>query len=222
MSQGARALGFAAATAALVLAVGVLGPKLLGAAAGPEAELVTRLKRLERPGVEWTVAGGRLRADSVSFQRISVALDADGQGATVTSTLDYVGRFVRPDGSSTGVSSLGLERARYRFLRDEWAPEAGDAPRLTAIVDALEGRRVTLNAQALPAEPGLEALAALRQRRYWSADWYVRSERDEVLVSEAYRLEGEAPERPVDEKGTRRLVLRPAPGGLFTFPHGLM
>lgn len=223
MSQGFRALGFLATTAALVLAVAVLGPRLLGVAAGPETELVSRLKNLERVGLELSVAGGTLHAAQLSFQRISVVVDADGRGATVTSTLDLIGNFERPgDPRRTKISSLGLERARYRYRDDAWAPESSDAPRLLGILAALEARRAALNREALPADAGLESLADLTRRVYTSEAWFIRSEREDVTVSEDYRLEGNRPARPVDEKGTRRLSLAEDGAGMFTFPGGLM
>ena len=223
MSQGFRALGFLAATAALVLAVAVLGPRLLGVAAGPETELVSRLKNLERVGFDLPVAGGTLHAAQLSFQRISVVVDADGLGATVTSTLDLTGNFERPgEPLRTKVSSLGLERARYRYRDDAWAPESSDAPRLLGILAALEARRASLNRAELPADAGLDELAGMTRRVYTSEAWFIRSEREDVTVSEDFRLEGDRPERPVDEKGTRRLSLAEDSAGLFTFPGGLM
>lgn len=223
MSQGSRALGFLAATAALVLAVAVLGPRLLGVAAGPETELVSRLKNLERAGLDLPVAGGTLHAAQLSFQRISVVVDADGLGATVTSTLDLTGNFERPgEPLRTKVSSLGLERARYRYRDDAWAPESSDAPRLVGILAALEARRASLNRPELAADAGLESLAGMTHRVYTSEAWFIRSEREDVTVSEDYRLEGSRPERPVDEKGTRRLSLAEDSAGMFTFPGGLM
>ncbi|MEW6430716.1 MAG: hypothetical protein AB1730_04335 [Myxococcota bacterium] len=224
MSQGSRAAGFLAATAALVVAVAVLGPRLLGVAAGPEAALITRLKSLERTGLELPLdAQVTLHAARVSFQRISVTMDADGQGATVTSTLDLDGNLERAgQPERTKVSSLGLERARYRFRDGDWAPASSDAPRLLAIVRALEARRTLLNRAELPADAGLDALRGMTRRVYSSEAWYIRSERGDVLVSEDYRLEGDRPGRPVDERGTRRLSLAEDDAGLFTFPGGLM
>jgi hypothetical protein len=224
MSQGARALTFLGVTAALALVVAVLGPRLLGAAAGPEAELVTRLKSAERAGLALPVEGlGTLHATQLSYQRISVVLDADGQGATVTSTLDLEGNVERPGAvPRTRVSSLGLERARYRFVEGAWVPERSDAPRLTAILRALEARRRLLNQPTLPPDAGLEALALLTRRSYSSEAWFIRSEREDVTVSEDFRLQGDEPHRPVDERGTRRLRLWEDGSGLFTFPDGLM
>ncbi|HQR46579.1 MAG TPA: hypothetical protein PK598_11280, partial [Thermoanaerobaculia bacterium] len=50
----------------------------------------------------------------------------------------------------------------------------------------------------------IPALLALTHRVSTREAWYSRSEREDVTVSEDYRLEGQRPERPVDEKGTRR------------------
>jgi len=223
MSQAQRFLGFLAATVALVVAVAVLGPRLLGVAAGPEVELVTRLKAFERTGLELPVGAlGTLHGANVNFQRLSVTLDADGQGATVTSTLDLTGNFERGPTSRTTVSSLGLERARYRFRDGAWEPETSDAPRLLAILSALETRRRALEGDAVPPDAGAESLEGMTRRVYTSEAWFIRSERGDVLVSEDYRLEGQRPERPVDEKGTRRLSLVEDAAGLFNFPGGIM
>lgn len=224
MSQAQRALGFLAATVGLALAVAVLGPRLLGAAAGPEAELVTHLKTIERTGLSLALPGvGTLYGTQVGFQRISVTLDADGQGATVTSTLDFTGNLAREgELDRTRVSSLGLERARYRWLDGAWAPESSDAPRLSSILSALEARRRFLDSGDLPPDAGLDAVRDMTRRVYTSEAWYVRSERGEVLVSEDYRLEGDLPDRPVDERGTRRLTLVEDTEGMFNFPGPIM
>lgn len=224
MSQAQRALGFLAATVGLALAVAVLGPRLLGAAAGPEAELVTRLKTVERNGLTLALPGvGTLHGTALAFQRISVTLDADGQAATVTSTLDFTGNLAREgELERTRVSSLGLERARYRWTDGDWVPESTDAPRLSAILAALEARRRFLDSGALPPDAGLDALREMTRRVYTSEAWYVRSERGEVLVSEDYRLQGDRPDRPVDERGTRRLSLVEDTAGMFNFPGPIM
>lgn len=215
--QGQRFLAFVVATAALGLVVAVLGGRLLDAAAGPEAELVTRLKHLERRGLELPLDGGVLRSQRLQYQRLSVQLDADGQGATVTGTLDFTGALVRAGAAApTTVSSLGLERARYRYAEGEWRPETSDAPRLAALCEALEARRLRLEAAAVPGDAGL-ALAAISGRAWRSLAWYLRSEREVVVVSEDYRLTGDAPERPIDERGTRRLELVEAGAGGFGF-----
>lgn len=222
MSQdGARALGFVVATVALVLVVVVFGGTLLGAASGPENELITALKRAEQPGTAFD-ASGRLVGQKVSYQRLSVLVAEDGASAVVTGTLDFTGH--RDD---IAVSSLGFERVK--FVRDgaDWRPVEGLAPRLSAIVRALERRRRALERGEIPAAVGLDEAEAeryrrLEGRRFEVQAWFIRSERDEVEVAEDYRLRGTLPERPVDERATRRLSLKQEPSGEFLFPRGLL
>ncbi len=222
MSQEfSRFLGFAAATGALVLVVLVFGQRLIFSAAGPDAAIVTRLKQLERDGLDITTDGGQLIGSKLQYQRISVVIDADGRGASVTSTLDFTGLLRRDGVSDTKVSSLGLERARYRLTDDEWLPEKSDAPRLVDIVIALEQRRLAITAGA-PAPDGGVVYGELRERVWRSQSWFIRSERDDVEVAEDYRLTGSTPERPVDEKATRRLSLREDSAQVFSFPGGIM
>lgn len=207
-------LGFAAAVGALVLVVSVLGERFLFSVSGPETAIITRLKRLEREGLEIVAPVGTLTGAKLQYQRISVALDADGQGALVTSTLDFTGVLKRGDGAETKVSSLGLERARYRLKEEAWLPEINDAPRLVSIITALDERRVAINAGA--------AYAEVQNRRWVSQAWFIRSERDDVEVAEDYRLTGSTPDKPIDEKSTRRLSLREDGAQRFSFPGGIM
>ncbi|MGV3621996.1 MAG: hypothetical protein ACO1OB_14335 [Archangium sp.] len=206
-------LGFAVAVIALVLIVGALGEKFLFSVSGPETAIITRMKQLERDGLEITADAGTLLGSKLQFQRISVALDADGQGALVTSTLDFTGVLKRTD-SETKVSSLGLEKARYRLKDEDWLPETNDAPRLLSIITALDERRVAINGGA--------AYPEIQNRRWVSQAWFIRSERDDVEVAEDYRLTGNTPDKPIDEKSTRRLSLREDAAQRFSFPGGIM
>lgn len=97
-----RFLGFLAATAAVGLVIAVLGSRFLGVASGADGAIITHLKKLERDGTEQQLAFGELRAPRLRFDRISVALDADGAGATVTSTLDFTGEAAGPAGLPPG------------------------------------------------------------------------------------------------------------------------
>lgn len=210
-----RFLGFIAATAALGLTLAVFGQRLLGAAGGPQGELVTRLKTFETQGLRVELDGGVLLGPRPNFQRLSVVLEADGTEAVVTSTLDFTGTFSRPGPlPPTKVSSLGLERARYVYRDGEWTPVAGDVPRLVGIVQALEGRRRALGGPQ--ADGGV--FPEVTQRTWRSEAWYLRSEREEVLVTEDFRLQGQAPERPVDERGSTRLTLVERGDASFSFP----
>lgn len=217
-----RFLGFLAAAAALGLVIAVFGSQLLGSAAGPDGAIITRLKKLERDGVEHELPWARLLGPKLQFERISVVLDADGQGATVTSTLDFTGELRRPGHASTKVSSLGLERARYRLVDGDWVPKSTDFPRLVLILEALERRRAAIDRAEVQPDGGVP-FGKVSRRVYSSLAWYIRSEREDVTASEDYRLEGTEPDRPVDEKATRRLSLREdTRTGLFSFPDGIM
>lgn len=206
-----------AAVAALVVVV----PRLLGAAAGPEVEIITALKRTEQRGLALTVPGSsaQLLSQQHHFARITVNVAPGGQRAVAWATLDFTGSM-----GSTEVSSLGVERVPFVLKEGEWVPERGAAPRLVAVVSALEARRRALEAgdvaalsvllapeAAGGAEEGgqeeLEGLLALQRRRYRARAWYLRLERDEATVSEQWRLEGDLPSRPVDERGQRQLSL---------------
>lgn len=216
-----RFLAFLAATAALGLVLAVAGQRLLGSAAGPDGAMVTHLKKLERTGFEVELRFGQLLAPKLQFQRISIVLDADGQGATVTSTLDLTGELRRLRKPTTRVSSLGLERTRYRLRDGEWEPDGPVCPRLISILQALERRRDALERGEALTDGGFP-WPDLSARSYSSLAWFIRSEREDVTVSEDFQLRGNTPERPVDEKGTRRLSLREDNAGLFSFPDGIM
>ena len=220
-----------AALALLVLVV----PRLLGAAAGPEAEIITALKSTERGGLELTLpgAGAMLVSREHHFARITVNVEPGGQRAVAWATLDFTGRL-----GPTQISSLGVERVPFVRRGTSWRPEGLTAPRLAAVVAKLEARRRALESgdrEALEAlrapeaaadsgaggEAEVEKVLALQRRRYHAKAWYLRLERDEAVASEEWRLEGELPSRPVDEQGQRRLSLIRS-GEEFLFSPGLM
>lgn len=228
-----RAVGFFVAVA-LVGAGGVLlATRLLGLAAGPENEIITVLKRTEPDNLALPVPGSDrlLNSKHHQFDRLSVTVDAAARAATALATLDFTGTF-----GETQVSSLGVEKVRFEYQALSWRPVGGFAPRLTGICAALERRRQALEAGDVPRlaaltgaqseaqvleDPAVRQVLKVTQRRYRALAWYVRAERDEVLVSEEYLLSGSLPERPVEEQGTRRLVLT-RNGGEFSFSAGLM
>lgn len=217
-----RFLGFLAAFAALALIIAVFGSRFLGSAGGPDGAIITHLKKLERSGVEHELPWARLLGPKLQFERISVVLDADAQGATVTSTLDFTGELQRPGLLSTKVSSLGLESARYQLVDGDWLPQGTDFPRLLRILEALERRRVALERAEVQPDGGVP-YPGVSKRTYQGLAWYIRSEREDVLVSEDFRFQGTAPDRPVDEKATRRLSLHEdSSTGLFSFPDGIL
>ncbi len=208
----------------LVLAGAALGvllvPRLLGVAAGPEAEIITVLKSTERDGLSLTLPGVAepLRSRKHHFARITVNVEPGGERAVAWATLDFDGQLGR-----TGISSLGVERVPFVRRGREWVPANLAAPRLAAVVRTLEARRRALEAgdrQTLAGllAPGMEAstgggeaelarVMELQRRRYRAETWLLRLERDEAVATEAWRLEGQLPSRPVDEKGQRRFSL---------------
>jgi len=228
-----RALGFFVAVALVGTCGVLLATRVLGLAAGPENEIVTVLKRTERDGLALTVPGSDqpLNAKHHQFDRLSVTVDPAARTATALATLDFTGTF-----GETQVSSLGVEKIRFEYRALAWKPADGFAPRLSGICAALERRRRALEAGDVPRlsaltgqqgeaqvleDPAVRHVLGVTRRRYRALAWYVRSERDQVLVSEEYLLSGSLPDRPVEEQGTRRLVLN-RNGGEFSFSAGLM
>ena len=219
----------------LLLALGatlaVFAPRFLGAAAGPEAEIITALKETEAYGMTLAIPGSDipLKSQKHRFARITVVVEPGGKRAEAHATLDFDGTL-----GPTQVGTAGVERVPFVFRDGDWEPEGTAAPRLVAVVTALEGRRRALqaaNADALarlaaPGTPGVggpewEELRQMRARGYRAEAWYVRLERDEAVVTEHWRLQGTLPARPVDTRGERQLSLT-LRGDEFLFSPGLM
>ena len=230
--EARKALLFFTVTAAVGIGVVMFGTRVLGLAAGAESEIITLVKKTESTELSLPLAGASepLRSTRHHFERLVVEADPETRSAQVVTTLDFEGRF-----GDTTVSSLGLETLRFEWTEGEWQAQGGLAPRLSEIISVLEARRRALEAgdvdalaklsgrtpDALRKDSGLARLLELRNRRYRVSAWYVRSERGEVLVGEDWRLEGDTPERPVDQKGTRRLSLQRNETG-FLFDAGVM
>lgn len=223
--------GVLIAALALTLVVGV-GPRMLGLAAGPEAEIITVLKRLEKEGFSLTLPGAAapLTSRDLHYQHLSVRLAPGAQRAEVLATLDFTGSL-----GDTEVSSLGVEQVPFVLRDGSWVPEGRAAPRLAAVVAALEARRQALEAGKLEdlvplslpgredggplggGEPDLETVLALEKRRYRAEAWFIRLERDEAVATEHWFLEGDLPSQPVARQGARRLNLLRR-GEEFLFP----
>jgi hypothetical protein len=213
--------GILIAVLALVT-LAALGPGMLGLAAGPEVEIITALKRTERDGLSLSLPGlsQPLTAREHHFARITVRVEPGGQRAEALATLDFTGTL-----GDTEVSSLGVEQVPFVLRDGDWVPEGLAAPRLAAVVTALESRRRALEGGDMAAlarlmgpagdaggavgvgEPEGETLLALDRRRYRAGAWFIRLERDEAVATEHWRLEGHLPSRPVDQRGERRLLL---------------
>ena len=231
--------GIFIAAFALAVLVGV-GPRMLGLAAGPEAEIITVLKRLEKDGIELSLPGATapLKSRELHYAHLSVQVEPGGQRAVVLATLDFTGSL-----GDTQVSSLGVEQVPFILQDGDWELERQAAPRLAAVVGALEARRRALDAgkpeelarlsisesedggpggaDAGPVgvgEPDLATVLALKKRRYRAEAWFIRLERDEAVATERWRLEGDLPSQPVDRMGERRLnLLRRGEEFLFSF-----
>lgn len=221
-----RTGGVLIAVLAAGLAAAVLMPRVLGLATGPEVEIITALKRTERDSLVLQVPGSPepLRGKVHHYARITVSVEPGGERAVAWATLDLTGTL-----GTTEVSTLGVERIPFVRHGTEWQPQGSLAPRLVAVVRALDARRRALEAgdtralDALRAPEGgadgggadggeaegeaLAQLLELQRRHYRALAWYVRLERDEAVANEQWHLEGVTPSRPVDEEGERQLTL---------------
>jgi hypothetical protein len=243
---GQQLLSFFLAFGALALVAAVLLPRVLGLAAGPEAEIVSLIKSAERKDTELRVpwlgeepegpSSRPLRPLTRRYDRITVVVAPDSSHAMATGTLDFEGELgALASADITRVSSLGFEEIPFTLNEGEWKPELGLAPRLSAVVAALESRREALEdgnpksvdrlREATVSHPddsaALARISGVAQRRYRAVAWYIRGERGEVQVTERYRLTGTHPGAPVDEQGMVQLRLRPR-GREFFFVSALM
>jgi hypothetical protein len=216
-----RALSFLAVVAALTLVGAVFVPRWFKLADSPETELLVSLKRLEQDGVRAPIAGSPapLASDTFGLDRLTVELLPDGMHARAVFTLDFNGTL-----GTTKVSALGLERLTLNRTAEGWRPDEGVwTPTLATAVEALLRRTQALERQDAASlsqllapggerEPQSEALTrvfAMTEIHYAALAWYLRADRGQVLVTEEYRLTGALPDRPVDDKGQRRLTLVP-------------
>lgn len=199
----------------------------------PSTDLVLQLKTAERKGLKLAIPGEPepLVSERPRYERLTVELTPGEPTAFVTATLDLEGKL-----GGVEVHSLGFERVRFERESLGWSAPEGLAPLASRAVAALCARRRALaegklavlaalsrqTAERARADPALASFLALRERRYQVKGWYLRLEREGVLVSEDYRVTGISPDRPVDEEGTRRLELRQDEQGEFYFVRGLM
>lgn len=230
-AEWSRLGGLVIAGLAVLAACAVLVPRLLGFAAGPEAEVITALKRTEAYGLSLPIphTAAPLVAQELHFARITVTVEPGAKRAYAFATLDFEGKL-----DATQVGTAGVERVPFVLKDGDWTPEHSAAPRLVAVVAALEARRRALeaaDAEALgrllaPGNPGVagpewDELKMLRGRVYRAEAWYIRLEREEAVVTEHWRLQGSLPSRPVDTRGQRSLSLT-LHGDEFLFSPGLM
>lgn len=229
----ARYVGLLIAAIAVGVGVVVLGGKLFGAAAGPDAELITRLKTTEKSGLTLTIPGAAapLVASSHRYDRLTAWSDPGSGTLILDCTLELKGRL-----GDVEIGAFTSEKLVFRYVDGDWEPEGGYAPSLTAVVAALEARRVALQrmdraqleklrSPSTPAPPRDEQelgfLQQLRNRQYRVEAWYLRAEPDEAIVTEDFRLTGDLPEEPVDQRSSRRLILKRSGREFFFWP-GIM
>ena len=137
--------GIVIAVLALGAALAVLRPRACsGAAAGPEAEIITALKEAEHDGLSLPVPGAAvpLVSRSIHFARITVSVAPGGRSAPRPAP-----RWTsRRAGPHRGQHRWGGADALRRYADGDWRPEGPLAPRLLAVVTALEARRRALEA----------------------------------------------------------------------------
>lgn len=237
----ARYLGLLVSVALVGLVVVVLGARIFGAGADPEGELIAQLKRTEKDGLTLDVpaapGGSKLVTAKHRYDRFSVWYEPGTDVAFVACTLDLEGKL-----GPVSVGAVTVEKIAFRHQPEGWVPVDNLAPNLVAALSALSRRLAALQSgdqsrlQALvldedpervsPAEQQririeLGLLAAMKGARYEAKAWYLRAEGDEVTVTEDYRLQGDLPNRPIDEVSSRRLTLRRRGSEFFFWP-GLM
>jgi hypothetical protein len=218
-AEAFRALGFVFVFVLLLGGLALLFPGLMDVAGGPDVQVLAALKETEPEGLRVPVAGYSepLLSTRHGYTRIAIVGAAPGGDSELTATLDLTGNL-----GPIEVSSLGVEKLRFRREGSAWKPVEGWAPALAEALALLEKRRKALEDGKISAieslvrpqdralamaDPALKTLLALKGRKLVLHRLFLRSEREEMLVTEEDRLTGDLPDRPVDEKRSHRLRL---------------
>ena len=233
MTEGSRrgtwAVVVLVGLASVAGAVWALLPRMLGAAGGPEPELIATLRAAALARAPIPVPGGpAFEPRSLRFDRFSVTVDGDR--AAVVATLDAAGRS-----GGVEVSSLGRERVRFARRGGRWEADGPLAPSLAGALAALWQRSALLSTgsadrlatlvapaerQRSLADARIDPVLRLPGHRWEPRAWYLRSEREEVLVTEEAVLTSSSRE---PEVRTGRLRLLPSgDAGSFVFAGGLL
>jgi hypothetical protein len=227
--RGARATGVLVGLCLVLGAVWALLPRMLGAAAGPEPELISAFRTAELARAPIPVPGAPpFEPRSLRFDRFSITVDGDH--ASAVATLDASGAC-----GGVEVSSLGRERVGFRRQGGRWEPDGPIAPALAQSLSVLWQRARLLSGNApgalgelvLPADreravgdARIDSVLRLPGHRWEARAWYLRSERGEVLVTEEANLTSSSRE---PEPRTARLRLVPSgDAGSFVFAGGLL
>ena len=227
--RGTRAVAVLLGLAVLGGVVWVLLPGMLGAAGGPEPQLISVLRTAELARSPIVVPGAApLEPRSLRFDRFSVTVDGDQ--AVVVSTLDASGRSGNVD-----VSSLGREKLRFVRRDGRWQPEGPLAPALAGALEVLWRRASLLSGSSVAAlgplvvapdrarslaDARLEQVLRVPAHRWEPRAWYLRSERGEVLVTEEAVLT--SPSRSPEPRTGRLRLVSSDGGGSFVFAGTLL
>ncbi len=227
--RGIRAVAVLLGLATLAGAVWALLPRMLGAVGGPEPELIAALRSAELARAPIPVPGGpAFEPRGLRYDRFSITVDADR--AAVVATLDAAGTS-----GGVQVSSLGRERVRFLRRNGRWEPEGPLAPALAGALGVLWQRATLLSAtsaealgvlvtptdrQRSLADARIDPVLRLPGHRWEPRAWYLRSEREEVLVTEEAVLTSSSRD---PEPRTGRLRLLPSgDAGVFVFAGTLL
>jgi hypothetical protein len=206
-------------------AVWVLLPRLLSAAGGLEPEILAQLRAAEGalPPLEVPGSEGRFVPRSLQFDRVTVI--AEGERATVISTLDATGML-----NGVAVSSLGRERTTWVRDAGRWRLEGPLAPSLVGGLAALTARARALDGNSaealallvippdrpqLSGDPRLSSLLGAVGHRWEPHAWYLRSERNELMATEEAFLV--RPQRPPEPRTARLRLVASETAGRFLF-----
>ena len=226
---GARATAVILGLCLLLGAVWALLPRMLGAAGGPEPEVIAALRAAELARAPIPVPGAPpFEPRSLRFDRFSITVD--GERASAVATLDASGRC-----GGVEVSSLGRERVAFRRRDGRWEPDGALAPALAAALSVLWQRAAALSGDAterlgtlvLPVDRDralgdarIDSVLRIPGHRWEPRAWYLRSERGEVLVTEEAILS--SPSRNPEPRTGRLRLVPSAEGGSFVFTGGLL
>ena len=227
--RGTRAVLVLLGLCALVGAVWATLPRMLGAAGGPEPELIAAMRAAELARAPIPVPGAPVfEPRSLRFDRFSITVDHDR--ASAVATLDASGSC-----GGVEVSSLGRERIQFVRRGGHWELEGPLAPALAGALSVLWSRAALLSGSSTDAlaplvppadrdralgDARIDSLLRLPGHRWEPRAWYLRSERGEVLVTEEAVLSSSS---RGPEPRTGRLQLHPSGNaGSFVFAGGLL
>jgi hypothetical protein len=227
--SGARATAVILGLCLVLGVVWALLPRMLGAAGGPEPELIAVFRTAELARAPIPVPGAApFEPRDLRFDRFSITVDGDQ--ASAVATLDASGSC-----GGVEVSSLGRERVRFKRRAGRWEPDGPLAPALAGTLSVLWQRAAQLSGSAVgslgalvvPADreqalgdARIDSLLRLPGHRWEPRAWYLRSERGEVVVTEEAVLSS-ASRKPEPRTGRLRLVSS-GDAGSFVFAGGLL